>query len=81
MYVSFQLLKFHEQENFVGPGGQQGNWFGSVGKLLGQCAGVHMDKNSCVKGESGDLAMYYVRGEERVLVAIFVRQERLAPEE
>ena len=40
-----------------------------------------MDRNSCVKGESGDLAMYYVRGEERVLVAIFVRQERLAPEE
>ena len=55
--------------------------FGRLRKLFGQCAGVHMDRNSCVKGESGDLAMYYVRGKERALVAIFVRQERLAPEE
>ena len=54
---------------------------GALGNLFGQCAGVHMDRNSCVKGESGDLAMYYVRGEERVLVAIFGRQERFAPEE
>ena len=63
------------------PVGSKETGFGSVGKLFGQCAGVHMDRNSCVKGESGDLAMYYVRGEERFLVAIFVRQERLAPGE
>ena len=57
------------------------NCMGALGKLFGQCAGVHMDRNSCVKGDFGGLAMYYVCGEERVLVAIFVRQERLAPEE
>ena len=63
------------------PVGSMETGLGALEKLLGQCAGVHMDRNSCVKGESGDLAMYYVRGEERFLVAIFVRQERLAPEE
>ena len=61
--------------------GSRESGLGALRKLFGQCAGVHMDRNSCVKGESGDLAMYYVRGEERFLVAIFVRQERLAPEE
>ena len=63
------------------PVGSRETGLGALGKLFRQCAGVHMDRNSCVKGESGDLAMYYVRGEEQVLVAIFVRQERLAPEE
>ena len=63
------------------PVGSRETGLGALENCFGQCAGVHMDRNSCVKGESGDLAMYYVRGEERVLVAIFVRQERLAPEE
>ena len=60
--------------------GSRETGLGAWGKLFGQCAGVHMDRNSCVKGESGHLAMYYIRGEERVLVAILVGQERLAPE-
>ena len=61
--------------------GNRETGLGALGNVFGQSAGVYMDRNSCVKGGSGDLAMYYVRGEERVLVAIFVRQERLALEE
>ena len=50
-------------------------------KLFGRCAGVHMDRSSDVKGESGDLAMYYIHGEKRVLATIFVTQQHLGPEE
>ena len=38
--------------------GSRETGLGALEKLFGQCAGVHMDRNSCVKGESGDLAMY-----------------------
>ena len=37
--------------------GSRETGLGALGKLFGQCVGVHMDRNSCVKRESGNLVM------------------------